>query len=54
MRNITDLVDRLSGITGQLKQFARKSVVNLQRVPIDRSIRNSMQIVAHKIKKLKW
>jgi two-component system C4-dicarboxylate transport sensor histidine kinase DctB len=23
MRNITDLVDRLSGITGQLKQFAR-------------------------------
>jgi len=51
MRDITDLVDRLSGITGQLKQFARKSVVNLQRVPVDRSIRNSMQIVAHRIKK---
>jgi two-component system C4-dicarboxylate transport sensor histidine kinase DctB len=51
MRDITDLVDRLSGITGQLKQFARKSVVNLQRVPIDRSIRNSMQIIAHRIKK---
>ena len=51
MRNITDLVDRLSGITGQLKQFARKSAINLQRVPIDHSIRNSMQIVAHRIKK---
>jgi len=51
MRDITDLVDRLSGITSQLKQFARKSVVNLQRVPVDRSIRNSMQIVAHRIKK---
>src|SRR6478735_1794606 len=51
MRNITDLVDRLSGITGQLKQFARKSAVNLQRVPINRSIQNSMQIVAHRIKK---
>jgi two-component system C4-dicarboxylate transport sensor histidine kinase DctB len=51
MRNITDLVDRLSGITGQLKQFARKSAINLQRVPINRSIQNSMQIVAHRIKK---
>ena len=51
MRDITDLVDRLSGITGQLKQFARKSVVNLQCVPVNRSIRNSMQIVAHRIKK---
>lgn len=51
MRDITDLVDRLSGITGQLKQFARKSAVNLQRVPINRIIQNSMQIVAHKIKK---
>ncbi|MBR1212303.1 ATP-binding protein [Bradyrhizobium sp. JYMT SZCCT0180] len=51
MRDITDLVDRLSGITAQLKQFARKSSVNLQRVPISRSIRNCMQIVAHRIKK---
>ena len=51
MRDITDLVDRLSGITGQLKQFARKSAVNLQRVPINRIIQNSMQIVAHRIKK---
>ena len=50
MRDITDLVDRLSGITGQLKQFARKSAVNLQRVPINRTIQNSMQIVAHRIK----
>jgi two-component system C4-dicarboxylate transport sensor histidine kinase DctB len=51
MRDITDLVDRLSGITGQLKQFARKSAINLQRVPINRSIQNSMQIVAHRIRK---
>jgi two-component system C4-dicarboxylate transport sensor histidine kinase DctB len=51
MRDITDLVDRLSGITGQLKQFARKSAVNLQRVQINRSIQNSMQIVAHRIRK---
>jgi len=51
MRDITDLVDRLSGITGQLKQFARKSAVNLQRVPISRSIHNSMQIVVHRIRK---
>jgi C4-dicarboxylate-specific signal transduction histidine kinase len=51
MRDITDLVDRLSGITGQLKQFARKSAVNLQRVPINRSIQNSMQIVVHKLEK---
>jgi C4-dicarboxylate-specific signal transduction histidine kinase len=51
MRDITGLVDRLSGITGQLKQFARKSAINLQRVPINRSIQNSMQIVAHRIRK---
>ena len=51
MRGITDLVDRLSAITGQLKQFARKSAVNLQRVPINCSIQNSMQIVVHRIKK---
>jgi C4-dicarboxylate-specific signal transduction histidine kinase len=51
MRDITDLVDRLSGITGQLKQFARKNAINLQRVPINRSIQNSMQIVAHRIRK---
>jgi two-component system C4-dicarboxylate transport sensor histidine kinase DctB len=34
-----------------LKQFARKSAVNLQHVPINRSIQNSIQIVAHRIRK---
>jgi C4-dicarboxylate-specific signal transduction histidine kinase len=53
MRGIIDLVDRLNGITGQLKQFARKSSINLQRVPIDRSVQNSMQIIEHRIRKAK-
>lgn len=51
MRDITGLVDRLNGITGQLKQFARKSSVNLQRVPIGLSIHNCMQIVGHRFSK---
>jgi len=51
MRDITDLVDRLNGITAQLKQFARKSSVNLQPIPLGISLHNSLQVVGHRIRK---
>jgi len=51
MRDITDLVDRLNGITAQLKQFARKNSVNLQPIPLGISLHNSLQVVGHRIRK---
>ena len=51
LRDITGLVDRLNGITGQLKQFARKSFVTLQPVPIAISLQNSLHVIAHRIRK---
>ncbi|MBX9740930.1 MAG: sensor histidine kinase [Beijerinckiaceae bacterium] len=51
LRLISDLVDRMSGITGQLKVFARKRPSVLAAVPVRRMIAESLLLLDEKIRR---
>jgi C4-dicarboxylate-specific signal transduction histidine kinase len=51
LRLISDLVDRMSGITGQLKIFARKRPSVFEAVPLRRTIAESLFLLDEKIRR---
>ena len=51
LRLISDLVDRMSGITGQLKIFARKRPAIPAAVPLRRTMEDSLLILDEKIRR---
>lgn len=52
LRLISDLVDRMSGITGQLKVFARKRPAVLAAVPVRRTVAESLLLLDEKIRRI--
>jgi C4-dicarboxylate-specific signal transduction histidine kinase len=51
LRLISDLIDRMSGITTQLKLFARKRPSVLSAVPVRQTMRESLMLLDEKIRR---